>query len=105
MEKMTGPGQKSTKDDLIYTKLDTIRDKLAPYQRIIMIGGFVILIFLVVYLGYARGSLDVCNDLGGRLEVGWTINCRPGSCRTPIDTKDAVGQSFFIPDIIIDDGT
>ena len=102
---MTESEQKDTEDSLIYTKLDTIRDKLDPYQRIIMIGGFIILIFLVVYLGYARGSLDVCNDLGGRLEVGWTINCRPGSCSTPLDTTDAIGQSFTIPDIVIDDGT
>ena len=92
-------------NDDITTTLDSIRDKLDPYQRIIMIGGFVILIFLVVYLGYARGSLDVCNDLGGRLEVGWEINCRPGSCSTPLDTTDTVGQPFTIPDIVIDDGT
>ncbi|KKK74175.1 hypothetical protein LCGC14_2886390, partial [marine sediment metagenome] len=60
---------------------------------------------LVVYLGYARGSLDVCNDLGGRLEVGWTINCRPGPCSTPIDNTDGVGQQFYIPDMFVDDGT
>lgn len=102
---MTESEQKDTEDDLIYTKLDNIRDKFAPYQRIIMIGGLIILIFLVVYLGYARGSLDVCNDLGGRLEVGWTINCRPGPCSTPINNTDGVGPPFFIPDIIINYGT
>ncbi len=61
----------------VVDKLDFIRDKFMPYQRYIMIVGFTILIILVVYLGYARGALDVCNDLGGRLEVGREIVCHP----------------------------
>ncbi len=61
----------------IKDKLGFIRDKFDPYQKYIMIVGLTILILLVVYLGYARGALDICNDLGGRLEVGWKIVCHP----------------------------
>ena len=88
----------------MFNTMDKIRDKLEPYKRYIMIGGFTMLILLVVYLGYARGSLDVCNDLGGRLEVGWDIHCQPGHYDTPPAQEgvDAVGQRFVIPDIIIE---
>ena len=62
----------------IEDKLGFIRDKLMPYQRYIMIVGLTILILLVVYLGYARGALDVCNDLGGRLEIKvLNVECHP----------------------------
>ena len=74
-------------DDL-WDRLKSIRDKGMPYQRYIMIVGFTILILLVVFLGYARGALDVCNSLGGRLEVGWKILCHPGQNIQIIDSSE-----------------
>ena len=62
---------------LVSHTLNKIRGRFMPYQRYIMIVGFIILVMLVVFLGYARGALDVCNDLDGRLEVGWKIKCHP----------------------------
>ena len=52
-----------------------IRKKFLPYHRYIMIGGFTILIFLVVYLGYAYGGLKVCSDLDGLLDKDF--KCHP----------------------------
>ena len=77
------PDYNPTKDPDVQP--DTITEAITewknelPYntRRYIMIVGFTILIILVVYLGYARGALDVCNDLEGRLEVGWKIECLP----------------------------
>ena len=79
--------------------LNRLRAKLEPYNRYIMIAGFIILIMLVVYLGYARGALDVCNDLGGRLEVKkmFGIDCRPGSYNQD-------NEKFFDVNIITENG-
>ena len=53
-----------------------IRQSLMPYQKYIMIGGLIILIFLVVFLGYAYGGLKVCDDLDGLLDD--KFKCHPG---------------------------
>ena len=82
--------------------MNNLRDKLDPYQRPVMIIGFIILVMLVVFLGYARGALDVCNDLGGRLEASlnfYKIKCHPGQ-GIPIENVDMVGQPFIVPDFI-----
>lgn len=77
------------------------RDKLMSYQRYIMIVGFTILIILVVFLGYARGALDVCNDLGGRLEINWMMpKCHPDYYKQNIDS---VEQSIIIQNIGLGD--
>ena len=74
-----GPTNDPDVTDNTAEELNRWADKLMPYQRYIMIVGFIILVLLVVYLGYARGALDVCNDLGGRLEVNILgIKCHPG---------------------------
>ena len=82
-----------------FKELNRLRDKLEPYNRYIMIAGFIILIMLVVYLGYARGALDVCNDLGGRLEVKkmFGIDCLPGSYNQD-------NEKFFDVNIITENG-
>lgn len=85
-------------DDL-WDRLVSIRDKCMPYQRYIMIVGFTMLILLVVWLGYVRGALDVCNDLGGRLEVGWKILCHPGQ-NIPIINSSEPRFNIFISDFI-----
>ena len=54
---------------------DRIRRKFMPYQRHIMIYGLIILIFLVVFLGYAYGGLKVCSDLDGLLDS--KFKCHP----------------------------
>jgi len=56
-------------------ELDRIRDKLMPYQRPIMIVGIIILIFLVVFMGYAYGGLKVCSELDGLLDK--SFKCHP----------------------------
>ncbi|KKM60432.1 hypothetical protein LCGC14_1541860 [marine sediment metagenome] len=80
-------------------KLDFVRKKFDPYQRYIMIVGFTILIILVVYLGYARGALDVCNDLGGRLEVGREIVCHPSQYTPQAPLNDS---TFIVPRLSIE---
>ena len=50
-------------------------DKLLPYKRQIMIAGFIILILLVVFLGFALGGLKVCSDLDGLLDD--KFKCHP----------------------------
>ena len=47
---------------------DRIRRKFMPYHRYIMIGGITILIFLVVFLGFAYGGMKVCSQLDGILD-------------------------------------
>jgi|TARA_Y100000310_G_scaffold344046_1_gene454774 hypothetical protein len=82
--------------------LGRLRDKAEPYERFIMLGGMIILIFLVVFLGYARGGLDTCNDLGGRFDS--KLDCHLGCyepdkvMRQPRST-DAVGQRFVVPEL------
>lgn len=82
-----------------------IRDRMDPYRRYIMIGGFIILITLVVYLGYALGGLRVCADLDGLLDS--EFKCHPDFINQQRLKMDAVGQPFNIlykadsvPDII-----
>ena len=54
-----------------------------------MIVCFTILIFLVVFLGYARGALDVCNALDGRLEVNLLkVECHPRQNNPTTDPSD-----------------
>jgi len=54
--------------DSITSEMIRIREKLLPYQRYIMLYGLIILIFLVVFLGFAYGGLKVCSDLDGLLD-------------------------------------
>ncbi len=72
-----------------------------PYniKRYTMIVGFIILVLLVVYLGYARGALDVCNDLGGRLEIKVVnIQCHPDQYNiTPLND-----DTFIVPRLPIE---
>ncbi len=86
---------------LILSALNKFRDRMRPYQRWIMITGFIILVMLVVYMGYARGALDVCNDLGGRLEIDIVhIVCHPGQYNPSV--SDPLGNT--LPDFVIQDG-
>ncbi len=85
----------------IEDKLGFIRDKFDPYQRYIMIVGLTILILLVVYLGYARGALDVCNDLGGRLEVDMMkVKCHPSQYT---QQPTFIGGTSIVPNITLRD--
>ena len=71
-----------------------------PYNKIryIMIVGFTILIILVVFLGYARGALDVCNDLDGRLEINLLhIKCHPSQYNPTTENQDVV-DPYLIAD-------
>lgn len=61
--------------DGIGEELEKFRQKFMPYQRYIMIVGIIILIFLVVFLGYAYGGLKVCSDLDGLLDS--KFKCHP----------------------------
>ncbi len=83
---MEETNQKNQKMKELLNALDKIREKFDPYQRYIMIVGFIIMILLVVFMGYARGALDVCNSLDGRLEIDWGVVCHP---RQPIPAIDA----------------
>ncbi len=55
---------------------ERIKKKFMPYHRYIMIGGFTILIFLVVFLGFAYGGMKVCSQLDGILDN--KFKCHPG---------------------------
>ncbi len=80
--------QKEPEDEELLNALDKIRDKFDPYQRYIMIVGIIIMVMLVVFLGYARGALDVCNSLDGRLEIDWGVECHPRQSIPAIDAQD-----------------
>ena len=56
-------------------QLYTLRERFMPYQRPIMIGGMIILIALVVFLGFAYGGMKVCSQLDGVLDSGF--KCHP----------------------------
>ena len=84
-------------------QLNRFRDKFISHQRVIMIVGFTILVILVVFLGYARGALDVCNDLGGRLAVGWEIKCHPSLYNIPTETFDSAMEVFDLGELIDND--
>jgi len=71
------------------------RTKLMPYQRYIMIGGITILIFLVVFLGYASGGLKVCNDLDGVLDN--KFKCHPNFEPETNDPFQLSANMTFIP--------
>ena len=102
---MVEPEQKDTnktKDDTDFTELERLRDKFMPWQREIMIVGMILLIALVVFLGFARGGLEVCNDVGGFFD--WKLKCHPyhfneTDAMGNIDNAsyDRVGQKFVIP--------
>ena len=73
--------------------------KLLPYQRPIMIVGMIILIFLVVFLGYARGGLDVCRSLDGLLDP--KFKCHPNYYSDlEQNSLDPIRQSYVLPLII-----
>lgn len=78
------------------------QDKLMPYQRQVMIYGMILLIFLVVFLGYARGGLDVCNALGGRLEVSPGLTCHLTCLKNEPVRFTATGSPIIIPKVIIE---
>ena len=97
---MDEPDQKDNKIDenIDIEPLDRLRDRLMPYQREIMLTGMIILIALVVFLGFARGGLEVCNDVGGYFD--WKLKCHPQSFNWTSGTStcyDDVGQRFIIP--------
>lgn len=98
--KMTELQQKDNKidEDIDIGPLIRLRDKFMPYQREIMLTGMFILIALVVFLGFARGGLEVCNSVGGHFN--WKLECHPQlfNWTEGIDTcYDDVGQRFMIP--------
>ena len=85
-------------DEADMRQLYRLREKFMPYQREIMLTGMIILIALVVFLGFARGGLEVCNSVGGYFN--WKLECHPqlfnwtsgiGTC------YDDVGQTFMVP--------
>jgi len=87
-------------DDNLSETLDNFRQRMAPYQRYIMIVGLIILILLVVYLGYAMGGLKVCRDLDGLLDS--KFKCHPDFKPTPIyDERQTV---IDYTNILIEDG-
>ncbi len=99
---MDEPDQKDNKIDenIDIEPLDRLRDRLMPYQREIMLTGMIILIALVVFLGFARGGLEVCNSVGGYFD--WKLKCHPFNITELqiIDScYDDVGQRFIIPNI------
>jgi len=85
-------------------EFEKLVDKLMVYQKQIMMGGFIVLFILVVFLGYAVGGLKVCSDLDGLLDSGF--KCHPGFYnQTRGMMFDSAGQPFQIPDVIIQNGT
>ncbi len=85
-------------DEADMQQLYRLREKFMPYQREIMLTGMIILIALVVFLGFARGGLEVCNDVGGYFN--WKLECHPQlfNWTKGIDTcYDDVGQRFIVP--------
>ena len=64
-------------------------DKLLPYKRQIMITGFIILVLLVVFMGFALGGLKVCSDLDGLLDS--EFKCHPSYYNT---TPNIIGSNF-----------
>ncbi len=98
--KMTEPEQIDYEEPDIEgpKRLFELRDRLMPYQREIMLTGMIILIALVVFLGFARGGLEVCNSVGGYFN--WKLECHPQSLNWTkgIDNcYDDVGQRFIVP--------
>ncbi len=88
--------------------LDGIVKSLMPYHRPIMIGGSIILILLVVFLGFALGGLKVCSDLDGLLDD--RFECHPGFFADQ-NQFNQVGMPFKIPNLTtinemtLEDGT
>lgn len=70
-----GPNNDPDVTDTVGEELIRWRDKLMPYHRYIMIGGIIILIMLVVFLGFAYGGMRVCSDLDGILDS--SFKCHP----------------------------
>jgi len=75
------------------------RDNL-PYNktRYIMIIGFIILVLLVVYVGYAYGGLKMCTQVGGILDSDYICQLEFTSQSS---NKDNVGMPFIVPNITI----
>ncbi len=72
-----------------------LRDRLMPYQRPIMIGGFIILIILVVFLGFAYGGMKVCSQLDGILDSGF--KCHPNYYDNLTQTIEPYGGAIGMP--------
>jgi len=93
-------GVRDTDDD-IEAEMDgfyKLRDKLMPWHKQIMIGGIIILISLVVFLGYAYGGLVVCAELDGLLDADF--KCHPYFFNETI-AFDADGLEYSYPPIIV----
>ena len=73
-----------------------------PYQRYIMIYGMIVLIFLVVFLGYAYGGMKVCSKLDGILDENFT--CHPDFLQAQERRVNSVGQRFVIPNFTEENG-
>lgn len=67
--------EEKEEDTDITEGMDKTMRFLMPYHRYIMIGGIIILIMLVVFLGFAYGGLKVCRDLDGLLDD--RFQCHP----------------------------
>ena len=107
---ISGPDYDPSKDPEVQP--DTITECLVewknnlPYnkKRYIMIVGFTILIFLVVFLGYAYGGMKVCSNLDGLLDS--EFKCHPNYYTNLTQTNiDMVGQSFTLPNYTIENGS
>lgn len=82
--------------DSIHDELGKRFKRFMPYQRQIMIVGMIILIFLVVFLGYARGGLDVCRSLDGLLDS--KFKCHPNYYSDlEQNSLDPIRQSYVLP--------
>ena len=85
--------------DSINKEVGRVFKRFMPYQRQIMIVGMIILIFLVVFLGYARGGLDVCRSLDGLLDP--KFKCHPNYYSDlEQNSLDPIRQSYVLPLII-----
>ena len=91
-ERMDEPTKEE--EENIEEEMNNIFEKLIPWHKQIMMGGMVVLITLVVFLGYAYGGLKVCSELDGVLDSGF--KCHP-NYEPPVRQFDNVGQPFKIP--------
>lgn len=105
----THPDYDSSEDpnvtDTIDEEVGRWLDKLLPYKRYIMIGGTVILIILVVFLGYALGGLKVCNDLDGILDS--KFKCHPDFIneQRKLAGVNEYGLPILVPNFTFGNGT
>ena len=99
----SGPDKDDVSTEKFIEDMNRFRERMAPYQRYIMVIGFTVLIILVVFLGYAYGGARVCSELDGLLDSNF--KCHPGFYTQYQSCFDVFGQPRGLPGVILENGS